>query len=190
LPTEAEWEYAASGGQMSKSYTFSGSDDVNSVAWYWRNSGDKFLTGSWLWATLEENNNKTKPVGSKNSNELNLYDMSGNVREWCEDWYVDIETTFGFYRSQRVAVDLRTCCVWSTATKQMARARSGFRAAACKPAQKTTEVPLVMRQKHTIRRCLKFYALTRFLSLNLFASKIMILRYKNINLILIRTLFF
>jgi formylglycine-generating enzyme required for sulfatase activity len=101
LPTETEWEYAAGGGQMSKSFTYSGSNNLDEVGWYWRNSGDNFLTGPWIWAALEENNNKTKPIGSKNSNELNLFDMSGNVREWCEDWYVDIETTFGFYRSQR-----------------------------------------------------------------------------------------
>jgi len=49
LPTEAEWEYAAGGGQMSKSYTYSGSDDIDEVAWYWRNSGDKPLTGAWRW---------------------------------------------------------------------------------------------------------------------------------------------
>jgi sulfatase modifying factor 1 len=87
LPTEAEWEYAAGGGQMSKSYTYSGSDDVDKVAWYWRNSGDEYLTGEWLWPTVEKNHCKTKPVGGKESNELGLYDMSGNVREWCWDWY-------------------------------------------------------------------------------------------------------
>lgn len=86
LPTEAEWEYAASGGQMSKSYVYSGSNDLDKVAWYWRNSGDKNLSGSWLWPTLEKNHCKTKPIGSKEANELGLYDMSGNVREWCWDW--------------------------------------------------------------------------------------------------------
>lgn len=87
LPTEAEWEYAAGGGQMSRSYTYSGSNDVNEVAWYWQNSGDKTLTGSWSWPVLEKNNNKTKSMGGKKSNELGLYDMSGNVREWCWDWH-------------------------------------------------------------------------------------------------------
>ena len=92
LPTEAEWEYAAGGGQMSRSYTFSGSNNVEEVAWYWRNSGDKPLTGFWLWRDLEENHDRPRPVGGKSPNELGLYDMSGNVREWCWDWYGDLET--------------------------------------------------------------------------------------------------
>ncbi|THU38516.1 formylglycine-generating enzyme family protein [Niastella caeni] len=86
LPTEAEWEYAAGGGQLSKSYTYSGSNNVDEAAWYWKNAGNKYLTGYWAWKLLEKNNNKTKPVGSKYPNELGLYDMSGNVREWCWDW--------------------------------------------------------------------------------------------------------
>jgi formylglycine-generating enzyme required for sulfatase activity len=90
LPTEAEWEYAAGGGQDSKSYTYSGSDDADEVAWYWRNSGDEYLTGEWFWQTIEENNNRTQVIGTKKPNELGLYDMSGNVREWCWDWYTDV----------------------------------------------------------------------------------------------------
>ena len=86
LPTEAEWEYAAGGGQLSKSYTYSGSDNADEVAWFWENSGDKKLSGEWAWPTIESNNNKTKAVGGKKPNELGLYDMSGNVREWCFDW--------------------------------------------------------------------------------------------------------
>lgn len=101
LPTEAEWEYAAGGGQLSKSYTYSGSNDVDEVAWYWRNSGDTLLTGDWFFPTIEKNNCKTKPVGGKKPNELGLYDMSGNVREWCEDWYEDFNVTSGFVRVQR-----------------------------------------------------------------------------------------
>lgn len=101
LPTEAEWEYAAGGGQESKSYTYSGSNDINEVAWYWKNSGNKALTGTWAWPTLEANQCKTHPVGKKTQNELTLYDMSGNVREWCEDWYEDNETPAGLMRSQR-----------------------------------------------------------------------------------------
>jgi formylglycine-generating enzyme required for sulfatase activity len=93
LPTEAEWEYAAGGGRMSKSYTYSGSDEIDRVAWYWQNAGDKVLTGPWNWSRIEQNNNKTKDVGGKEPNELGLYDMSGNVREWCGDWYGDLEGT-------------------------------------------------------------------------------------------------
>ncbi len=101
LPTEAEWEYAAGGGQLSKRYTYSGSNDIDKVAWYWKNSGDTVLTGAWSWTMLENNRNRTKTVGGKNPNELGLYDMSGNVREWCEDWYEDDEVASGNVRVQR-----------------------------------------------------------------------------------------
>ena len=70
LPTESQWEYAARGGNKSYGYTFSGSDDLEIVGWYESNSG-----------------RQTQPVGGKNPNELGLYDMSGNVLEWCRDWF-------------------------------------------------------------------------------------------------------
>jgi len=70
LPTEAEWEYAARGGNQSRGYLYSGSNNVDSVAWHYQNSGGQ-----------------THPVGTKQPNELGLYDMSGNVHEWCWDWY-------------------------------------------------------------------------------------------------------
>ncbi|MGV8136000.1 MAG: formylglycine-generating enzyme family protein [Mangrovibacterium sp.] len=72
LPTEAEWEYAALGGDKSRGYQYSGSNTINNVAWFRENSG-----------------NKTHPVGQKQFNELGIYDMSGNVREWCSDWCGD-----------------------------------------------------------------------------------------------------
>ena len=73
LPTEAEWEYAARGGNKSKGYKYSGSNDIGSVAWY-----EETTNGS-----------GTKSVATKAPNELGLYDMSGNVWEWCSDWYGD-----------------------------------------------------------------------------------------------------
>lgn len=70
LPTEAEWEFAARGGRYSQGFKYSGSNILSDVAWFTENSDDK-----------------THPVGKKQSNELGIYDMSGNVREWCKDWY-------------------------------------------------------------------------------------------------------
>ena len=70
LPTEAEWEYAARGGNQSLHYKYSGSNNIDEVAWYYNNSGST-----------------THEVGTKSPNELGIYDMSGNVYEWCSDWY-------------------------------------------------------------------------------------------------------
>ena len=71
LPSEAQWEYAARGGGQSKGYVYSGSDNWADVAWYYENSA-----------------NHTHPVGGKEANELGLFDLSGNVREWVQDcWH-------------------------------------------------------------------------------------------------------
>ncbi|MGE5316344.1 MAG: SUMF1/EgtB/PvdO family nonheme iron enzyme [Acidobacteriota bacterium] len=70
LPTEAEWEYAARGGSLSNGYVYSGSSTGNDVAWFDDNSGSS-----------------THTVGSKNANELGIFDMSGNIEEWCWDWH-------------------------------------------------------------------------------------------------------
>ncbi len=76
LPTEAEREFAARGGGKSNGYKYSGSNDWDEVAWYWNNSGSK-----------------THAVGTKKPNELGIYDMSGNVWEWCNDWSGDYQST-------------------------------------------------------------------------------------------------
>ncbi|MDP4183144.1 MAG: SUMF1/EgtB/PvdO family nonheme iron enzyme [Bacillota bacterium] len=114
LPTEAEWEYAAGGGQLSKSYTYSGSDDLDKAAWYWKNSGDKQLSGDWNWTVIENNKNKIKSVGAKKANELGLYDMSGNVREWCWDWYKegDLTNNMSFRMGDYRGPDSGSARVW------------------------------------------------------------------------------
>ena len=76
LPTEAEWEYAARGGNKSQGYKYSGSDTADDVAWHGHNSSQS-----------------THPVGTKQPNELGIYDMSGNVWEWCSDWYGDYSSS-------------------------------------------------------------------------------------------------
>lgn len=70
MPTEAEWEYAAMGGNRSRGYIYAGSNNLDEVAWYSENSGNYY-----------------QPVATKKPNELNLYDMSGNAYEWVSDWF-------------------------------------------------------------------------------------------------------
>ncbi|MBE2290152.1 MAG: SUMF1/EgtB/PvdO family nonheme iron enzyme [Chitinophagaceae bacterium] len=82
LPTELEWEYAARGGKYSGNYRYAGSNKLSTVGWYGKPKG------------------ATHPVGEKEPNELGIYDMSGNVMEWCSDWY-DAE----YYKTTLDAVD-------------------------------------------------------------------------------------
>jgi sulfatase modifying factor 1 len=89
LPTEIEWEYAARGGQKATLTKYAGGTKLMEVAWYTGNSG-----------------RKTHPVGEKRPNELGLFDMSGNVQEWCADWFLPYpgcagENRNGVYRVQR-----------------------------------------------------------------------------------------
>lgn len=85
LPTESEWEYAARGGQKSNLHIFSGSNNLDDVAWYWLNS-----------------NGTTHPVATKKPNELGLYDMSGNVLEWCQDIYCRYDAIASIESASRV----------------------------------------------------------------------------------------
>lgn len=78
LPTEAEWEFAARGGNLSMGYKYSGGNDLNMVGWYSYN-GSWQLRGTGAYGTHN--------VATRNPNELELFDMSGNVHEWCQDWF-------------------------------------------------------------------------------------------------------
>ena len=109
FPTEAEWEFAAKGGNQSKGYIFAGSNTPAPVAWYSTNSG-----------------NKTQPVAQKEANELGLYDMSGNVCEWCSDWYVSYESY-----SSASSVPVVNPTGPATGSYKMLRGGSWFEVAKC-----------------------------------------------------------
>jgi formylglycine-generating enzyme len=96
LPTEAEWEYAAHGGNQSKGYKYSGSDNIDEVAWYWNNSSSI-----------------THIVGTKTANELGIYDMSGNVWEWVWDMFYVANSKNRVLRGGSWGSDANLCTVSS-----------------------------------------------------------------------------
>lgn len=129
MPTEAEWEFAARGGNKSKGYTFSGSNTIDDVAWYSGNSGSK-----------------THPVKGKIANELGLYDMSGNVWEWCSDWY-----SSSYYTSAAVTDPAGP----ATASVRVERGGCCFNVAKyCRSANRSYSVPSKRAEGLGFRLCL------------------------------------
>lgn len=122
LPTEAEWEYAARGGKYWKAFPFefAGGDKLNEVGWYDENS-----------------HGETEPVGLKMPNLLDLYDMSGNVWEWCEDWYSD-----DFYEEcQQQGVVFDPCNRKEGQYRMIRGGGWSYYARYCRPAYRDSDTP-------------------------------------------------
>ena len=126
LPTEAEWEYAARGGKKSKAYKYSGNNTLDNVAWYTNNSG-----------------NQTHNVKTKLPNELGIYDMSGNVWEWCQDWYGS-----GYYANSPQANPTGP----SSGSTRVLRGGSWYcNARTCRVAYRSGNTPSSRRSSHGFR---------------------------------------
>lgn len=130
LPTEAEWEYAAKGGHKMnmEPSTYSGGNKLDQVGWYWKNSGDSLLTCRFSNQIIKQNHCKAHEVGLLEPNKLGIYDMTGNVWEWCSDWY-SIEYFLESPREnpQGPATGLARVCKGGSYTSKSRFCKNGFR---------------------------------------------------------------